>query len=137
MENIEQLNKVKQILEIYNIQLKDNYQTIDLETSYGWCIYAHINKLDGKVYIGQTNNLKERWRTHGKQGRYNGCPKIHNAINKHSWNNFYHIILEINLNQDLANEHEQEWIKIFDSFHNPNNGYNLTPGGENYMFQLW
>lgn len=95
----------------------------------------HRNKINDKVYIGQTNQKPERrWRN--GEG-YKDSPKFYNAIQKYGWNNFEHIILEIGNNQNWANEREQYWINFYDSFNNDFKGYNMTPGGNNYMTQLW
>ena len=51
-----------------------------------YCVYAHINKYNGKIYIGQTQNIKERWRCNGKN--YFSSIKFFNAIKKYGWNNF-------------------------------------------------
>ena len=55
-------------------------------------IYAHINKINGKIYIGQTClSLESR---PGKNGElYLKCPAFGRAILKYGWNNFNHIIL--------------------------------------------
>lgn len=56
-------------------------------------IYCHKNKINGKVYIGQTKNLPEiRW---GKNGsNYSGQTYFYREIIKYGWDNFDHIILE-------------------------------------------
>ena len=99
-----------------------------------YCIYIHINKINKKVYIGQTcQDPERRWRN--GEG-YRDSPLFYLAIQKYGWNNFEHKILETNLSQDEANERECYWIKVYNA-NNKSNGYNLTPGGQSYMAELW
>ena len=90
-------------------------------------IYLHKNKVNGKCYIGQTfQKPNERW----KNGNgYRNQPKFYNAILKYGWDNFEHIILEQNLSEDIIDEREKYWIDYYKSFL-PENGYNLTLGGD-------
>lgn len=86
------------------------------------CIYMHKNKINGKIYIGQTfqDNPNERWRNgHG----YTKQLKFFSDIIKYGWLNFEHYILENNLTQEEANEREEFWIKYFNS---SEDGYNTT-----------
>lgn len=100
-----------------------------------WIIYQHINKINGKRYIGQTSqNEERRWR-HGDG--YVDSPKFYRAIQKYGWDNFSHEIIEIGESQQWANERERYWISYYDTFNNDEKGYNMTPGGENYMKELW
>ena len=66
-----------------------------------YTIYIHKNKINNKVYIGQTSqNPKKRW----DNGRgYQSSPKFYNAILKYGWDNFEHIILYTNLTLEQAN----------------------------------
>ena len=51
------------------------------------CIYMHKNKINGKVYIGQTiqDDPNKRW----KNGHnYKTCTFFAHAIKKYGWNNF-------------------------------------------------
>mgnify|MGYP002658749408 CR=1 FL=1 len=57
-----------------------------------YCVYKHTNKINGKVYIGQSSNIKERWSRKGTC--YKGCTYFYNAIQKYGWDNFEHIILK-------------------------------------------
>ena len=95
------------------ISLKNNY-----------CVYMHINKLNGKKYIGQTYNIKERWRCKGKN--YVTCIKFFNALKKYGWDNFYHIVVKDKLFREEADKLEKELIKKYDTI---KNGYNLKEGG--------
>ena len=84
----------------------------------------HINKLNGKKYVGQTYNIKERWRCKGKN--YFASVKFFNAIKKYGWDNFYHIIIKDKLFREEADKLEKELIKKYDTI---KNGYNLKEGG--------
>lgn len=99
-----------------------------------YCIYIHINKINKKVYIGQTcQEPSRRWRD--GEG-YKDSPRFYAAIQKYGWNSFEHKILEDNLSCGLANERECYWIKMYKS-NEELYGYNLTPGGQSYMAELW
>jgi group I intron endonuclease len=90
-------------------------------------IYAHINKINGKAYIGQTiQTLQKRW---GKGSEYSTCTHFYNAIQKYGWDNFEHKILECGLNESDLNERERYWIQYYNSIEN---GYNLREGGNNH-----
>lgn len=93
-----------------------------------FCVYMHTNKINGKVYIGQTCKKPEyRW-NEGKG--YVGCTYFYNAIQKYGWDNFEHEILYSNLTLEEANEIETKLIAEYNST-DPNKGYNLTTGGKN------
>ena len=101
-----------------------------------WCVYIHTNKINSKVYIGQTGkSVNDRWRKNG-QGylikRNNGSycqPLFANAINKYGWDNFEHIIFADGLTESEACHIERLLIAIYQS-NNPIYGYNLSSGGE-------
>ena len=102
-----------------------------------WTIYCHVNKINGKRYIGQTNQeLSLRWRNgegyRPKQG--NNETKFWKAIKKYGWDNFQHIILEENIiSLEKANEREKYWISLYQTFNNDKKGYNMTPGGDSHI----
>ena len=116
------------------INFKEEYEFPNLKAPYNHCIYVHINKINGKVYVGQTTNPKERWSRQGS--RYKDSPKFYGAITKYGWDNFSHIIIESDLTEEQANEREVFWIAQFNSTQD-SSGYNMTPGGNNYMQALW
>ena len=90
-------------------------------------IYIHLNKIHGKVYIGQTkNDCEERWRN-GEGYKYN--THFYGAIKKYGWNNFDHKVLDC-LTLDEANAIEKFLISYYDAT-NPENGYNIALGGMN------
>jgi group I intron endonuclease len=94
-------------------------------------IYILKNKLNNKVYIGQSTDIKRRLLAH-KNGPFN--PKnncytlpIYKAIRYYGLKNFQFKILELCKKNDL-NDKEKFWI----SFYKSNDymyGYNLTGGG--------
>lgn len=99
----------------------------DLEVQQNnYCIYLHRNKINGKIYIGQTCNKPEyRW---GKEGLGYQRQAFFAAIQKYGWENFEHEILETGLSQEQANEKEIFYIQKYNSY---NEGYNATLGGKN------
>lgn len=97
-----------------------------------YCIYKHTNKINNKIYIGQTCQ-KPEYRWNNGEG-YKGCPRFYNAIQKYGWENFSHEILVNDLTLEEANYQEEYWISFFDSA-NPSYGYNLSLGGANKTIQ--
>ena len=90
----------------------------------------HKNKINGKVYIGQTiqDNPNKRW----KNGHnYKTCTFFARAIEKYGWDNFQHIILQQgNFSQEELNQKQQYYISFYDAC-NPQKGYNIISGGAN------
>lgn len=101
-------------------------------------IYQITNLINGKKYIGQSNNIQKRWQEHkfwanhiNKNNLY-----LYNAMNKYGVENFeFSIIEECELDQ--LDEREEYWIAQYHTYINdPQNwGYNLTPGGANHSHQ--
>lgn len=94
-----------------------------------WTVYRHVNKINGKCYVGITNQryLRCRWGPGGNRYHQDGQKKFWSAIVKYGWNNFDHEVLEENIQTPQeANEREQYWIAYYDSF---KHGYNATTGG--------
>lgn len=91
-----------------------------------YCVYLHINKIDGKKYVGQTCQIPEkRWRE-GKG--YKGCVHFLNAIIKYGWDNFEHEIVYNNLTKEEADYFEDLMINSLNTT-NYNYGYNIKNGG--------
>ena len=95
-------------------------------------IYKIANQINGKCYIGQSVNIKRRWRSH-KTKSFNPldiqyeCP-LYRAFRKYGLENFSFEILEECRKEEL-NEKESFYIKKYNS-NLENYGYNLTPGGD-------
>jgi len=86
-------------------------------------IYCLRNKINGKQYIGQTQDLNHRIIVHLLRKERKGVNK---AIVKYGYENFDLIILEKTKIKDL-NKAEIKWIKRYNTF--KGSGYNLTEGG--------
>ena len=86
-------------------------------------IYKITNKINGKVYIGQSVDIGRRWRQHmtAEDDSY-----FHKAIQKYGVENFEWEVIEQCKKKDL-DEREIYWIEYYDSF---NKGYNCTKGGD-------
>lgn len=99
-------------------------------------IYKFINKITGKIYIGQTNNIEKRKRGHKSESfnpKANGYNlPFHVAIRKYGWENFNFEVLEElsdDFGREYLNEREIFFIAYYKSLVNEN-GYNLTKGGD-------
>lgn len=93
-------------------------------------IYGVIQKsLDKIVYVGQTkNNYLIRWQRHKQQSKdLNRNYAFCNALRKYGVDDFYPILLEECLDEDLNNR-EQFWIQQLNT-KIEKEGYNLTDGG--------
>lgn len=100
-------------------------------------IYRYTNLINGKKYIGQTNNFERRVREHKSCSfnpqSVNYDDKIHQAIRKYGYENFSIDIIEVLTdvsNYDVVNEREQYWIKEEQSLLTQW-GYNVLEGGRN------
>lgn len=93
-------------------------------------IYIIKNKVNDKVYIGQTTqSVHERFCQHMKPStaKNRGTYKFYNAVNKYGRDNFYVEVLESGIPIDQLDEKEIAYIKQYDSC---DNGYNSTYGGD-------
>ena len=88
-------------------------------------IYKITNKVNGKVYIGQSiRPIEQRFQRHINDA-VNNILDTHfaRAIRKYGKENFYIELIETCDNQTELNLREQYWIRKYDSI---NNGYNET-----------
>lgn len=103
--------------------------------AYTGYIYKITNKINGKSYIGKTNNIIRRWKEH-RYG-HGGTAILSKAFAKYGLDNFeFSIINEQKyetveeLNKRLP-ELEVYYIGIYNTF---KNGYNATIGGDGISF---
>lgn len=93
-------------------------------------IYIIKNKINSKIYVGQTTNYYRRIIQHKsryKRKEYREYSRIYKAIQKYGIENFDFKFIE-HCHKSQLNEREIYWIKFYDSY---NNGYNATKGGNN------
>lgn len=91
-------------------------------------IYQIRNKVNGKVYVGQAQNIDVRWNSHRNE-LLRGVHKnkhLQSAFNKYGPDSFEWSVLERCAISDL-NEREMFWIGEKDAYRK---GYNLTLGGD-------
>ena len=107
---------------------------------YGF-IYKIINKVNGKVYIGQTINgfdkryirkgidIEKVYKTHkyNKENNRSYNEHLYNSIEKYGFDNFDVVkVLDVAFSKSELNIKEKCWVSIYDSF---KNGYNQDLGG--------
>lgn len=92
-------------------------------------IYKITNKVNGKVYIGQSDNITARWQKHRKTAfnPNNRCYNypLYRAIRKYGLDNFEFEIIEECPVEELDNK-ELLYISKYKAF---GQGYNQTAGG--------
>ena len=90
-------------------------------------IYIITNKVNGKVYIGQTRKaLSERMRHHFS--KYETCTKLKKAIEQYGKDNFIYNVLEL-VPYSKLNDREAFYIERYNSIEN---GYNIKKGNSKF-----
>ena len=87
-------------------------------------IYKITNKINNKVYIGQSKLIEKRWKEHLADYERKDT-KLYFAFRKYGIENFLFEIIEECSIEEL-NEREIFWIKQYNSY---NEGYNMDLGG--------
>ena len=89
-------------------------------------VYMHVNKINGKIYIGITHhvNPNRRWGYSGQ--KYKNSIKFARAIEKYGWDNFDHIIL-CRTSKERAVVLEKAFISVYKK---KGISYNITDGGD-------
>lgn len=86
-------------------------------------IYKITNQLNGKVYIGQSIDIEERWRQHKRAWRDTSRKALlYEAIRKDGLENFLFEIIE-ECPKERLNEREKFWIREYNSLED---GYNMS-----------
>lgn len=95
-------------------------------------IYKVTNKINGKVYVGQTiYSLEHRRSGHERDARCKKktTVKFHNALLKYGYDNFDWEVLKECTTQEELDYYEDYYIKEFNST-DREKGYNLKSGGK-------
>lgn len=90
-------------------------------------IYAIVNKVNGKRYVGSAVDLKRRWRRHRwllTRGEHHS-KKLQHAWDKHGSESFSFVILESVVDLRALTDREQFWIDSHQTV--GKNGYNICP----------
>lgn len=100
-------------------------------------LYRITNKINEKIYIGQSIDTRKRWYAHKNEARKK-CPVslISRAIKKYGAGNFEFEVIAGCKTWDDANEGETLLVSQYNSL--TPNGYNVTLGGYNApKSELW
>jgi len=91
-------------------------------------IYVFRNKLNGKVYVGKSNDLYRRHREHiyYLNNNKDTCTILNRAWQKYGADNFEYEVV-CHCDESELNEKEKYYVELYDSL---NNGYNCTAGGD-------
>ena len=88
-------------------------------------IYKIENKVNGKIYIGQSNNIQRRFQEHQTKGASSRI-LVDEKIKKYGKDNFTYTVIE-ETTIDKLNQAEEFWINYFNSIET---GYNCSKGGD-------
>ena len=88
-------------------------------------VYKITNKVNGKIYIGSSNDIKHRWAQHKEALNRGDHTNIHlqNAWNKYGLNNFKFEIIE-ECDPSVQFEREQFYLNTLSLF--DNKGHNIV-----------
>lgn len=95
-----------------------------------YCIYVIKNKINNKMYIGQTGNLKSRWNKHisvAEDMTYNH--PLYNSMRKYGIDNFTIEVLNPAESIKECNYLEEFWVEELQTT-SRDIGYNIQKGGK-------
>ena len=91
-------------------------------------IYKIVNKVNGKLYIGQSRDVEKRWREHKRRSKTKDS-HLYRAMRKDGLDNFaFSVICEVP--ESALDQYEISYIKYYETT-NPEKGYNKKFGGAN------
>lgn len=88
-------------------------------------IYKIENKVNGKVYVGQSKDIEKRWKEHKAMLKKNNhhSIKLQRAWNKYGADNFDFSVIELTNKVINLDDMERKYMQQYDSVVN---GYNMT-----------
>lgn len=90
-------------------------------------VYRIINKVNGKMYIGQTTKtLEQRMYQHKQKLKSGSKFRIYEAMREYGWDNFEAEVLEY---VDTKEQLDVREIYYINKYNTIDDGYNLAPGG--------
>jgi group I intron endonuclease len=100
-------------------------------------IYKITNKVNGKIYVGQSKkSIEDRFQRHIKAARKKCNRYLYDAMNHYGYDNFIIEVIETDIEKEQIDEREQFWIKELSTL--MPNGYNMTKGGGGgYTVEFW
>jgi group I intron endonuclease len=93
-------------------------------------IYLITNTINGKVYVGQSKDMRKRWWV--ERSNYGNNLHLTNSIKKYGIKNFNFSVLK-ECPEDYLNDLECFFIRAYYSW-NPTYGYNKTFGSNSVLF---
>lgn len=91
-----------------------------------YLIYKIINKINNKIYVGYTYDIKMRWGAHLKAANNMDHKHLYHAMRHYGIENFSIEIIESNIKTQIeALERETYWIQELNTLSKNGKGYNL------------
>jgi group I intron endonuclease len=90
-------------------------------------IYKALNKINGKIYIGETNNLEKRIVEHLRSAQRGDKGYFYNALRAYGSQVFEWSTIDIADCREILDEKEEYWINHLHT--KPPYGYNVANGG--------
>ena len=96
-------------------------------------VYKIVNKINGKIYVGQTTEkLNQRCSRHMGYQKDDKDTKFYRAVRKYGKSNFYIELIEEVKTLEELNTREEYWIRKLDTVENGQNSYygGYSSGGD-------